>query len=101
MEFALGVLRWPPSEFWNSTPLELTSAYVGYCRREGLGRWEADPAGFNFETAESAKRDIEALKRTTGGAAVKMEGVTKADRAAYKASRRELREAGRLGGYTH
>lgn len=100
MEFALGVLHWSPSEFWNSTPLELTSAYVGHMRYEGRGRWAPDPSGFNFETAAAAQRALDASKRKTGGRA-KMKGVTKADRDAYKASRRELKEQGKLGGYTH
>lgn len=100
MEFALGVLRWSPADFWNSTPLELTSAYVGYCRREGIGRWQPDPAGFNFESAAAAQKEMDRLKKA-GLSNGKLSGVTKAERAAYKANRRAMRERGQLGGYTH
>lgn len=90
------MLRWTPNDFWDSTPRELTNAYVGYCRREGVGRWEPDPAGFNFETAAQAQRVMETQKRRQG-ATSKFEGVSKEDRAVYKANRRALREQGKLG----
>lgn len=35
MELALGVLGWPPSEFWRATPAELLFAARGYQRRKG------------------------------------------------------------------
>jgi hypothetical protein len=100
MEFALGVLGWSPSEFWSSTPLELTSAYVGYCRREGIGKWQPDPAGYNFETAEAALAE---KRRMEGqGEPSSLRDMSREDRIAYKQQRRGLRETGRLGGrYTN
>lgn len=95
MELALGVLRWSEEQFWASTHFGLTCAYVGYCRREGLGRWERDPAGFNFENAEQITRHLKKHKKKNGESS-KMEGVAKDDRAAYKANRRALRERGQL-----
>lgn len=95
------MLKWTPTDFWDCTPRELTNAYVGYCRREGIGRWEADQAGFNFETAAQMQRTMETMKKRTG-TATKMDNVTKEERLSYKASRRKLREQGKLGGrYTN
>lgn len=90
MEFALGVLCWTPAEFWGSTPLELTSAYVGYCRREGLGRWQADSAGINADTAEELLQTLEAHKRVHGDSHLKRNNLT-------KVQRRELKNAIRAG----
>jgi len=39
MQIAFGYLGWTPETFWSSTILELSNAYVGHCKRHGLGRW--------------------------------------------------------------
>jgi len=32
----MGILRWPPSEFWAATPLDLTAAIEGYLESRGV-----------------------------------------------------------------
>jgi hypothetical protein len=33
---ACGVLGWPPDVFWRATPLELKTAFEGFCRFHGI-----------------------------------------------------------------
>jgi len=44
MRFALGELKWPPSEFWQSTPHEFKAAYYG--SRGEFGQTERKEASF-------------------------------------------------------
>lgn len=37
MRHGLGVLRWPPSEFWNATPTELYRGIEGWQECHGMG----------------------------------------------------------------
>ncbi len=32
----MGILRWPPSEFWTATPIDLTVAIQGYLESHGV-----------------------------------------------------------------
>lgn len=50
MELGMGVLGWPPGEFWNATPLDLLAAVAGYSEANGGGRAkpdEPDPDSLN------------------------------------------------------
>ncbi len=38
----MGVLGWPPSEFWNATPTELYSAIRGWQASQGIDPDEED-----------------------------------------------------------
>ena len=40
----MGVLRWPPSEFWQATPIDLTVAMLGYFESRGVNVDEATAA---------------------------------------------------------
>lgn len=63
MEFALGVLHWTPDDFWNSTFLEISCAYIGHARSNGLGPWQIHPNGWSGVMIEQHKQEIEELKK--------------------------------------
>jgi hypothetical protein len=65
MAVALGVIGWTPDAFWNSTFLEITSAYVGYCQREGIGPWKPK-APMTEQEADELREDYEAVKEEFG-----------------------------------
>jgi hypothetical protein len=51
MTFALGSLGWKPDDFWNATFYEMSCAYAGYCKENGVGMdapW-TDEDQANFE----------------------------------------------------
>lgn len=37
MQIGLGILKWTPGDFWQSTPYELTTAMEGLARSKGYG----------------------------------------------------------------
>ena len=63
MEFALGVLHWPPDKFWNSTFYEMSCAYIGHARANGLGPWYVPTHGWSDVMIESHQAEIEDMKR--------------------------------------
>lgn len=42
---ALGLLHWTPETFWNATFHEITTAYIGHCRVNGIGPFSKDKVG--------------------------------------------------------
>lgn len=53
MELGLGVLGWPPSEFWAATPHELLAALEGWNEKNGGNR----------NRSSLSRRDVAKLKR--------------------------------------
>lgn len=60
MTVALGVLRWTPETFWNSTFYEFSCAYVGYCMAEGIGPYRSQPG---FDSAVEVDRFLEEIEQ--------------------------------------
>jgi hypothetical protein len=67
MEFALGVLHWTPDAFWNSTFYEISCAYIGHCRANGLGYWETKSDGWSDLMIEEHKLEEANLIARFGG----------------------------------
>jgi len=44
MELGLGVLGWPPSEFWEATPHDLLAALDGWSEKNGGKRSRLTPS---------------------------------------------------------
>jgi hypothetical protein len=63
MELALGVLQWTPSQFWDATFYEVSCAYIGYARANGVGPWAVGPHGWSEVQAIEHLEDVEALKK--------------------------------------
>lgn len=63
MEFGLGALNWSPDEFWNSTFYELSCAYIGYCRVNGVGRFAVDESGWSDASVDLFRKEVEEMKR--------------------------------------
>lgn len=77
------MLQWTPDAFWNSTPLELTNAYIGHCRRHGMGPWAVDEHGWSDKSREEFKAEVARMRRRypAGQALV---GLTKEQKRAIK-----------------
>ena len=58
MEAALGIVGWSPETFWDSGPLELNAALVGWNRANGAeaGPQPMDREGFEKMKALDAER---------------------------------------------
>lgn len=78
MEWAFGVLRWPPDAFWAATPHELMAAIDGYNdahgaqREEPMNRDELNDLIRLYPDRESARQ----LKRHTKNVGQKLPGET-------------------------
>lgn len=64
MEFGLGVKDWSPQEFWSATFYELSCAYIGYCRANGVGKWARRPDGWTRAELEVHSENVERMKAT-------------------------------------
>lgn len=63
MTFATGVLHWAPETFWNATFYELSCAYIGHCKANGLGFFAANAAGMTRDMIDQLKADTDRLKK--------------------------------------
>lgn len=62
MEFGLGVLHWDPDRFWRATFFELSCAYIGHCRSNGVGKWARRPDGWTRAEIDEHREQIDALR---------------------------------------
>lgn len=58
MEVALGPLRWSPQTFWASTFYELSNAWIGHCKSEGIGRWRVHKDGWSDVAIEEHQAEV-------------------------------------------
>lgn len=94
------MLGWSEAQFWGSTYLYLTSAYVGYCKRKGIGPWKPRAGAPGREPPPLTAPEVEALRdgmrdlqaRFPDGKASK-ELKRRASRATRSARRRDDRTA--------
>ena len=94
MEFALGVLHWPPDQFWRATFYELSCAYIGHCRANGMGKWARREDGWTrAEIEEQSERDRR--MRESGAEKTVSKKITKAFKAAWNAWKKEQENLGR------
>lgn len=57
------MLGWTQDQFWNGTFYELSCAYVGYCKREGVGRFKVHEDGWSGASIDAHIAAVEELKK--------------------------------------
>lgn len=59
MQVGMGVLGWPPSEFWGATMFDLCAAVEGYLEKNGA-ETAGDEAGLDMHDLAELRRKVNA-----------------------------------------
>ncbi len=91
-------MGWSLESFWNSTPYESSNAYVGWCKRNGVGKWDTSKKTVGAAFTET---DISKLQKKAARLAEEYPDTTikemfptntKEQRIVLKKLRREMKE---------
>ena len=60
-----GAVGWSTGQLWKSTPYESSNTFVGWCKRNGVGRWDTSKKGIGapFTQGDILKLQEQAEKR--------------------------------------